>query len=53
MMLSPNVYLVYGKVPTRQVHSTVNAFSESGHTRKQINLLEAVIPMHVRLKSGS
>ena len=42
-----------GKAPTRQLHSIPTATSGSSHTRKQINLLDAVIHIQVRLKSCS
>ena len=37
---------VYGKVPTRQLCSSLIAVSRSGHTEKQINSFHAVIHTH-------
>ena len=54
MIISLNVYLLYGKAHTRQLLGILIAASGIGHTGKQITPLDAVIHMHkVRLKSGS
>ena len=37
------MFTVQGKAPTRQLHSIPIAVSGSGHTRKQVSLLDAVI----------
>ena len=36
-------YFAHGKAPTRQLHGVSIAVSGSGHTRKLINVVEAVI----------